>query len=204
MAVLNEVSPNTWVFDDFNWAGGTVEALFGNYASAQVFADSVIGMEFEIREGVGAANGGVLKASGFTANFTWASLGASFLGSDGYRGTADVADFVLAPGTYHFAVRPVFAVPDEELPFSYLVTTDGTNGIGTAGLDGNSFFTGDDSVTSFNFVTSESILDDPFLGLEGPWDFSQGIIGSSVVIPLPTGAAMGLAGITVVGLRRRR
>lgn len=64
------------VFDDFNWSGGGVDRLFGNYSSnANVFANAVVAMEFEIRSGVSAGSGGTLVASGSTTNFTWVDTG---------------------------------------------------------------------------------------------------------------------------------
>jgi hypothetical protein len=186
------------VFDDFNWSGGGVDRLFGNYSSnANAFANAVVAMEFEIRSGVSAGSGGTLVASGSTTNFTWVDTGVDYLGSDGFRGTADVNNFNLAAGTYFLALRPVFSVPSSSVPFSYLLSTNGTNSVGTPIGNGNSFFqsTGG-SAGLFNYQPADA---DDLLGT-GTWDFSQGL----EMIPLPTGAAMGLAGIAMVGLRRRR
>ena len=186
------------VFDDFNWSGGGVDRLFGNYSSnANAFANAVVAMEFEIRSGVSAGSGGTLVASGSTTNFTWVDTGVDYLGSDGFRGTADVNNFNLAAGTYFLALRPVFSVPSSSVPFSYLLSTNGTNSVGTPIGNGNSFFqsTGG-SAGLFNYQRADA---DDLLGT-GTWDFSQGV----EMVPLPTGATMGLAGITLAGLRRRR
>lgn len=186
------------VFDDFNWSGGSVDRLFGNYSSnASAFAGAVVAMEFELRSGVSSGNGGTLVASGSTTNFTWIDTGVDYLGADGFRGTADVNNFHLAPGTYFLALRPVFNVPANSVPFSYLLSTSGTNSVGTPIGNGNSFFQSTGGTAGlFSYLESES---DELLG-DGTWDFSQGV----EMVPLPTGAAMGLAGVAMVGLRRRR
>ena len=186
------------VFDDFDWSGGSVDRVFGNYSSnANAFANAIVSMEFEIRTGVSSGNGGTLVASGLTTNFTWVDTGIDYLGADGFRGTADVNNFNLDPGTYFLALRPVFNVPSNSVPFSYLLSTSGTNSVGTPTGNGNSFFQSTGGTAGlFSYLESES---DELLG-DGTWDFSQGV----EMVPLPTGAAMGVAGIALVGLRRWR
>lgn len=183
---------DAWIFDDFAWGGGTVEALFANYLTDTMTISS---MEFEIRSGVSAGNGGTLVASGSTTTFTWADIGDAWPGFEIYRGDADVADFALAAGIYHLAVRPVFA----SYTRAYLGTTIGANSVGGPIANDNSFFNSTYFVA--NFQDTNAVL------LEGTWDFSQGVIGErggqGHIVPLPTTAGLGAAGLALVGLRRR-
>lgn len=184
---------DAWVFDDFNWGGGTVEALFGNYYTD---TGAINGMEFEIRSSVSAGNGGTLVAFGSTSAFTWLDTGFDAFGLDLYRGDADVADFGLAAGTYHMAVRPVFTAQAR----AFLATTGGANSVGSPIGNGNSFF--NSTFFAQNFADVSVVL----TGAPGEiYDFSQGVIGDrGHVVPLPTTAGLGAAGLALVGLRRRR
>ncbi len=171
---------DAWVFDDFNWAGGTLTKVFGNYLSNVA---TITGMEFEIRSGVSAGNGGTLVASG-GGSFTWGVTGAGGFGLAQYTGVLDVSDFNLAAGTYFLAVHPIF----DDSGRAFLATTGGANSVGTPIANGNAFFRS----TFFNsyYDTMPNIL-----GNEA--DFSQGVYGLTMV-PLPPAALAG--GATLAGL----
>ncbi len=172
----------TWSFDDFDWTGGRVSGLFGNYIE---FGDTTItGMEFEIRSGISSGIAGTLVASGQATSFTWISTGQDIFGFDIYRGTADVTDFDLSAGTYFLGFRPVSTGTGGTI----IMTTKGVGGVGAPLGNGN----------SFTVVDAGLPISTVFRGT--PFDMSQGLL----VVPLPPAAWMGLGMLGLMGLVRRR
>ena len=185
---FNTIVSDAWTFDDFDWSGGNVTSLFGNYLSDQ---GSVAGYQYEIRQGITEGNGGSLIASGDTdGSFSWSNTGPGGFGFPQMTLDADIADFNLAPGTYFLGLRPKGNTPG--VGRAFIETTSGQNSVGTPIANGNTFLHSP-NFFGLNYTNWETQLG------PGPWDVSQGVRG----IPAPGVAAlMGLAGLTA-GRRRR-
>lgn len=170
------------VYEDFNWGGGNVTSVYGNYF---LTSGNVDGYRLYIRSGVSSGNGGTLVYSETGAAYTAGLNGFDAFGFNGYRVDVDNADFFLPAGTYHIALTLV----DDDGDYGYVQTTSGANSIGGPIGNGNSFF--DSSAFGAFFLPTSSQY-----GVD--LDHSYG-----VNIPAPSALALlGLGGLAAA--RRRR
>jgi hypothetical protein len=181
----NTIVSDSYVFDNFNWGGGNVATVFGNFLQTGL-SGGVAGGEFEIRSGVSQGNGGVLVHSG-SAVMSWVKKGPGGFGLEEWTLTLDGGNFALAAGTYWVGVRPVGFNNGSERAF--VSSTSGAGGIGGPLNDNNSFF--HSSFFGFNYEKVENVLG---TGM----DFSLGL-----TVPAP--GAMSLLGLGgLLAARRRR
>ena len=123
-------------YDDFvvsDPSGWDVNAVF----SDNLLADTVVGANWEIRQGVSVGNGGTIVASGTTTTPDVTATGRSGFGFTEYMVTVNGLSVHLDPGTYFLLVSPVGGATG----ISYVSTTSGGNCVGIpCGNDDNSFF----------------------------------------------------------------
>jgi hypothetical protein len=211
---INSAVADARVFDNFVVPSGQTWSLAGVFSNNLLTSDfdhdasgnptPVTQANWTIRTGVSIGDGGTIVAGG-TGAATEVPTGRSF--TDPILGVltentilvSGLSGILLDPGTYWLQVTPV--APNPGVGQSFESTTSGAGAIGTPpGNDGNSFF--DSSSFGADFVSASD-----FLGLS-PADFSEGVSGSSVLVPEP--GSMTLAGIGILGLlgygryRRRR
>lgn len=153
-------------------------------------------MDWEIRQGVSAGNGGTLIASGSGLG-TAIPTGRSGFGFAEFHYEIPVS-LVLNAGMYWLMVRPVAPTNQGR---SFVSTTSGAGAVGSpAGNDNNSYF--DSSTFGATFSPASGELNLPSA------DFSMGVNGiNGSQVPEP-GAVASFVGIATTGLtlvwRRRR
>jgi hypothetical protein len=179
------------IYDNFVVPAGHtwyISGVFSNDFANPLVSFSQATASWEIRSGVSAGNGGTLVASG-DGKDTLTSTGrtSAILSFTAHEFTNEVDGLlglvILTPGTYWLSVAP--DTDGSVDSFWYIGTTSGTAAIGTPpGNDGNSF------ESSLFFGDSFA----PTTNLEGPgtWDYSMGVVGTSVavVVPEPSEVAM--------------
>jgi hypothetical protein len=155
---------------------------------------SIVGADYEIRQGVSAGDGGSLVSSGTTnTNFTWTDTGLDFVFNNIIYNFM-VLEFTglnvnLTFGEYWLMLRPEGTGSGR----AFLATTSGTNFIGYKGNDGQSFLTGPMWVGS-PFVSTEGLSAVLFDGK--PADFMLGLEGTTI----PEPGTRALAGMSLIGL----
>jgi len=184
------------VYDDFNIASNTtwdISGVYGTflYSTVAKGGDDAITptANWEIRTGVSDGNPGTLVASGV------APLTVTQIGTDrGYTlNTASISglDVTLGTGTYWLGIQPVATAG-----YGYLVTTSGTNSIGSpGGNDSNAFYTS----TSFGYYFFPT-GPPPVQGN----DFSMGVTGIAVTPEPSTWLLLVIGGIVLVSFRLRK
>jgi len=178
----NTTVSEAMVYDNFNWGGGPVATVFGNFL--QSIGGQVAGGEWEIRSGVSQGNGGVVVLSGNSVT-GWAFKGPGGFGFEEWTLTLDGGNQNLNAGSYWVGVRPIGFGAGR----AFVSTTSGAGGIGGPLNDGNSFF--DSTFFGFVFEKVENVLG-------APADFSLGI-----TTPAPGALSLlGLGGL--LAARRRR
>ena len=177
-AEFNTDVGDAYVFEDFDFAGGTITDIFGNY----YISTTVTGYMYEIRSGMSNGFGGNLLASGNTDGaFSVSPNGWDDFGFTGYTLAADIDDLTLAAGTYMVALSPIGNGSGR----AFVQTTSGANGYGTPN-DNN-----------LNWFFSNTFGANYIENYQGA-DFSYG-----VNIPAPASVALlGLGGLAAT--RRRR
>ena len=95
-----------FVFDQVNIVDPHVTTIWGNFLIYQQFANSSLGLNYQIRTGISSGNGGTLVASGSVLNLQQTPTGRSTQNS-AYReiqllGTVDLN---LAPGVYWLGLQ---------------------------------------------------------------------------------------------------
>ncbi|MCC7389743.1 MAG: PEP-CTERM sorting domain-containing protein [Phycisphaerales bacterium] len=175
---------DAYVFDDFDWNGGTIFDIGGNFLSST----NITGYAYEIRSGMSNGFGGTLHASGDTDGaYTKTPNGFDAFGFTGYHLVADVPDSNLSPGKYFLALSE----KGDGTGRAFVATTSGAGSNGTpGGNNDNSFF------YSTYFGVSYGPARDQF-GTNSA-DFSYGINH----VPAPASAA--LLGLGALVARRRR
>jgi hypothetical protein len=185
----NTIISQAAVYDDFNVTGGPmwhVTAVFSDNLASTV----ITGADWEIRTGISNGNAGTLIASGTTNSPTVTPTGRSGFGFTEYMVEVTGLNVFLPmlPSGQHYwlNVTPV----GNGTGRSFNSTTSGTNCVGTpCGNDQNSFF----NSTSFGAY---------FTG-PGPYDFSNGVIGT--VVPEPSLWAMvAMGAVVLIGVQRLR
>ncbi len=177
------------LYDDFRvGAGGIVVThLFGNFTVIDPDPFTVGDVEYEIRSGMSAGNGGSLLAQGV--------IGASQIDRGRwnqhnlYEITTDLLNISLAPGTYWMSIAPLSSQR------TFIVTTGGEDGIGSPLGNGNAFWNA--PWYPAHFAAVEDVL-----GHERNWDFSYGVIGKP--IPEPMCAFVLISGGVVVATKAFR
>jgi hypothetical protein len=146
---------------------------------------------WEIRSGVSTGNGGTLIASGTGADSVSAT-GRSGFGFDEFMNLVSGLNVNLGAGQYWFTVVPTDPNSGGR---SFMSTTSGSNGVGTAVFDDNFFNSG---FFGANFDDTHNWV--------APTNFSGGVIGSIVTTtPEPSSLLMLGSGILgFAGLLRRR
>jgi len=184
---------NSLVFDDFNFAGGTITGLFANMVDSGAAANGFSTVAYyEIRTNVAQSNGGTLVSSGTVSGVTHAATGRSVSSIAENTYTASGLSINLAAGHYWFALAlDRSAVGGGQ---SFITTTSGASGVGTPLHNNLSYL--NDPANSFNY---EALSSDN-LEAGGIWDLSQGVIAQSV----PEPATMAALGLGVAALLRRR
>ena len=123
-AEFNTLATDAYVFEDFNFGGGTITDIWGNY----FWSSNITGFMYEIRSNMSNGFGGTLHASGNTNGaYTMAPNGFDFSWIDGYTLSADIPDITLGAGTYMLALSPI----GDGTGNGFVQTTSGTNGIGS-------------------------------------------------------------------------
>jgi len=179
---FNTAVGDAFVFENFNWGGGTITGIYANYLSD---LSSTNGYNFEIRSGVSAGNGGTLEASG-TGTGTWATNGMDGFGFTGRRLDSDAMSVNLPAGMYWVALAPIGFGSGR----AFVDTTSGLNSVGSPINDDNNYFTS--NTFGFNFEPVVNVLGSGA-------DFSYGVNG----VPAPGALALlGLGGLA--SIRRRR
>jgi hypothetical protein len=182
------------VFDDFIVPTGQTWLVTGlysnNYMSYAEQGGPTTAVEWSIRQGITAGNGGTLIASGTAGpgNFQVLFHNPGDFGYTEYSVNAMNLNISLTQGTYFLNVTPIGAGAGR----SFTSDTSGAGCIGNpCGNNGNAFF--DSNFFGANYQST---------GDQGqPGDFSMGVQG---IIPEPaTWALLGL-GTLLVAVRRRR
>lgn len=153
-------------YDDVNVPAGDgwdVNAVFSN----NLLADTVVGANWEIRQGVSSGNGGTIVAQGTTATPSVTATGRSGFGFTEYNVTVSGLSVHLDPGTYFLLVSPIGTGG-----ISYVSTTSGANCVGLpCGNNDNSFFDSDFFGVNFGPASDQ-------IG-SSPADFSMGMNGTT-------------------------
>jgi hypothetical protein len=179
------------VFDDFIVPEGQVWNITGVYSNNYDSMTGVNSVEWSIRQGITAGNGGTLIAGGTVTgnNFQVIFHNAGDFGFTEYSVNAlNLSGISLTSGTYFLNVTPIGSGNGR----SFTSDTSGAGCVGNpCGNNGNAFFD-----SNFFGANYQSTAD------QGqPGDFSMGVQGS---IPEPaTWALLGL-GTLLVAVRRRR
>ena len=176
-AEFNTIVTDSYVFEDFDFGGGTITDIWGNY-----FMDfTAVGYMYEIRSNMSNGFGGTLHASGNTDGpFSQTLNGFSGLGFDGYRLSANIVDVTLGAGTYMLALSPIGSGAGQ----SFVQSTSGTNGIGSPNANNLNWY--QSNYWNLNYWENNG------------YDFSYG-----VNVPAPASVALlGLGGL--IATRRRR
>ena len=183
------------IFDDFNVPSGPgwhVTSLYSNNYDS--YPTSTVGVEWSIRQGITAGNGGTLIASGTAGpgNFQVIFHNAGDFGYTEYSVVAQNLSFNLAPGAYFLNVTPIGSGSGR----SFDSWTSGVGCIGTpCGNNGNGFI--DSNFFGANYQPTCGVDDQPC-------DFSMGVIGT--VVPEPATVALLICGVgaLLIALHRRR
>jgi len=185
------------VFDDFNVPSGQTWPVIGLYSNNYDSMTGIVGVEWSIRQGITAGNGGTLIASGTAGpgNFQVLFHNPGDFGYTEYTVQVFVGGQIplLTSGTYFLNVTPVGSGNGR----SFTSDTSGVNCIGTpCGNNGNAFF--DSNFFGANYQPT---------GDQGqPGDFSMGVQGVIAPEP-PPWAMMTMGAVVLIGvqqLRRRR
>jgi len=178
----NTAVGDAYTYDNFNWGGGPVATVFGNFL--QTGLNQIAGGEWEIRSGVSNGNGGAVVLSGSSV-ISWAFKGAGGFGLQEWTLTMNGGNQNLAAGTYWVGVRPVGSGSGR----AFVSTTSGAGSIGGPIDDYNSFFNSPTFGVVFGPAGDQT---------GGEPDFSYGI-----TTPAPGALSLlGLGGL--LAARRRR
>jgi hypothetical protein len=183
---------DSYVYDNFTIASGTYNAtdVFGYFLSD---TSSILGAQFEIRQGVGPADGGTLTASGSTGSASWSATAITLNDLTLYQLVMNVSGVVLSPGTYWLGLRPILDPNQNQNAFA--ASTSGTNGTGY--LAGNAFV--DSAFFGYDFMlTTDAGPADYSLGVDATL---QGGVGGT---PEPSTMLLGMGGLAGFLLLRRR
>ena len=184
------------VFDDFNVPTGQTWTVIGVYSNNyDSYPTSTVGVEWSIRQGITAGNGGTLIASGTAGpgNFQVIFHDAGDFGYTEYSVNAFDLNVTLTSGTYFLNVTPIGNGSGR----SFTSDTSGAGCIGNpCGNNGNAFF--DSNFFGANYQPT---------GDQGqPGDFSMGVQVNFVPEP-PPWAMMAMGAVVLIGvqqLSRRR
>ncbi len=177
-AEFNTVVTDSYVLEDFDFGGGTITDIWGNF-----FMDfTAVGYMYEIRSGMSNGFGGTLHASGNTDGpFSQSLNGWNAFGYDGYRLSADIADVTLGAGTYMLALSPIGSGTGN----SWVQSTSGLNGIGSPNANNLNWY--QSGFWNLNYWENNG------------YDFSYG-----VNVPAPASVALlGLGGLIATCRRRK-
>ena len=187
------------VFDDFIVPTGQIWDVTGLYSNNyDSYPTSTVGVEWSIRQGITAGNGGTLIASGTAGpgSFQIIFHNAGDFGYTEYSVVAQNLNILLTSGTYFLNVTPI----GNGFGRSFDSDTSGAGCIGTpCGNNGNAFF--DSNFFGANYQPTS---------MQGqPGDFSMGVIcGGEFCVPEPPPwAIMATGAVVLIGvqqLRRRR
>ena len=177
------------VYDDFNVTtpGWNVMAVF----SDNLLRTVITAADWEIRSGISEGSAGTLIANGTTNAPIVTLISQGCFQNCEYRVEVTGLSVTLAPGRYWLNVTPIGNGSGR----SFNTTTSGANCVGTpCGNDQNAFF---NSTTFGAFFTSTS-------NVQGPYDYSMGVIGT--VVPEPTTVALLTCGVgaLLIAVRCRR
>jgi len=163
----NTLVDESWTFDDVDWPGGRVVAVWGNFL-AHEDTGIPVAADVAIFRGMGEQEWGeeILQTWDIT-DVTWKRTGRQGFNRFEYELRVNV-NFDLPAGTYHFSVRPVGTGRGE----TFLSLTSGENSQGGPIGNGNTFF--QSHFFGFPLPTSwDNIL------LPSHWDVSLGLCGES-------------------------
>jgi hypothetical protein len=188
----NTIISQAAVYDDFNVTGGPMWHVTAVFSDNLTGFQTIVGADWEIRTGISEGNAGTLIASGTTnspiVTFTYHAQNEFMVEVTGLN-----VFLPMLPSGQHYwlNVTPVGTGYGR----SFNSTTSGTHCVGTpCGNDDNAFF---NSTFFGTYFTSTS-------NVQGPYDYSNGVIGT--VGPEPATVALltcGLGALLIV-LRRRR
>jgi len=158
-----------------------------------------VGMQWEIRTGVSAGNGGTLLVSGYALNGTFGPLPLdgsagtpppgtppAGIGAYGYYDSGPSIPIHLDPGTYWIGLAPI-----QQAGTFDVTTTQGLGGIGHPLNNGNAFYF-DSSDPQADFVSM------------GDQDFGLQIYTDVPTVVAPEPSVLALTGLAVLGLILRR
>lgn len=140
------------------------------------------GFDVEIRSGVGTWNGGIahVNSRGLTGTWTrfenWDKFGYFC-----YRAVIEIAPIELPANKYWIGIRVVGHASGS----AWVMTTSGSNSIGSPIGNGNSFF--DNEILQFRWIPVDDIFG-------APTDFSYGVVpepGTMVALAGALGASVG-------------
>ena len=179
------------VFDDFNVTGAGWHVI-GLYSNNYDSMTGIVGVEWSIRQGITAGNGGTLIASGTAGpgNFQVIFHNAGDFGFTEYTVHVLNLNIDLPPGTFFLNVTPVGSGNGR----SFTSDTSGAGCIGTpCGNNGNAFF--DSNFFGANYQPT---------GDQGqPGDFSMGVQNFIGPEP-PPWAMMAMGAVVLIGVQRLR
>ena len=184
------------VYDDFNVTaplGWHVTAVFSDNIFLP-FVPTITGADWEIRTGLSEGNAGTLIASGTTNSPVVTLTGRGGFGFPEYMVEVTGLNVFLPmlPSGQHYwlNVTPV----DGGAGRSFNSTTSGLHAIGSPpGNDDNAFF----NSTYFGYYFSSTS------NVQGPYDYSNGVIGTVVPEP-PPWAMMAMGAVVLIGVQRLR
>ncbi len=155
---------DSWTFDDFTWAGGTISSGFSKYLDTGIGAP--VGADLAVYSGLGEGTFGTLMGQAVSASAVSVATGGSGFGYPEMKMTVTLGGqaFALAAGTYHVGIRPVGSGVGQ----TWVVTASGTNGVGAPLSNGNTFL-------QSNYFGYPLPTDWRNLLGSGNWDVSYGI-----------------------------
>jgi hypothetical protein len=178
------------VFDDFIVPTDQVWNVFGVYSNNYDSMTGYTGVEWSIRQGITAGNGGTLIASGTNTgnDFQVIFHNAGDFGYTEYTVNAINLNITLTAGTYFLNVTPIGSGTGR----SFTSDTSGAGCIGNpCGNNGNAFF--DSNFFGANYQPT---------GDQGqPGDFSMGVQVNFVPEP-PPWAMMAMGAVVLIGVQQ--
>jgi hypothetical protein len=193
----NTVVTQAAVYDDFNVTGPlgwNVTAVFSDNLASTVIS----GADWEIRTGLSEGSAGILVASGTTNSPVVTATGRSGFGYTEYMVEVTGLNVFLPmlPSGQHYwlNVTPVAGTSECTCTNrSFNSTTSGLHAVGSPpGNDDNAFF----NSTYFGYYFSSTS------NVEGPYDYSNGVIGT--VVPEPATVALLICGVGALLIAARR